>query len=119
LATRTVCSGTGSIGVGLSDMTGLRGGSATDPRDMGRPAGPARFRQQYRKSFLHTPRGPERPSVSNGRGRLKPATLFAQPRERSRRAMARRQAMDEEDEARREEPPFAFEDVWPDDKPSP
>jgi hypothetical protein len=50
LAVRAVPSGTGSIGPDLSDMVGLRGGSAIDPRDMGRPAA-ARFRQQCRLSF--------------------------------------------------------------------
>jgi hypothetical protein len=46
-ATRVVPSGTGSIGVGLRDMAGLRGGPGIDPREIGRPIGLARFRQQY------------------------------------------------------------------------
>src|SRR5439155_6240624 len=46
-ATRAVASGTGSMGLGLRDMVDLSGGSAADSHDIGPPAGPARFRQQY------------------------------------------------------------------------
>src|SRR4051812_40852283 len=52
-ATRAVSPGTGSIGLGLRDMADLRGGSAADSRDIGCPAGPARFRQQYPEVLLH------------------------------------------------------------------
>jgi hypothetical protein len=53
-ATRAVSSGTGSIGVGLRDMAGLRGGPGTDPREIGRPPGRARFRQQIRRARART-----------------------------------------------------------------
>src|SRR3954451_14079001 len=52
-ATRAVASGTGSMGLGLRDMVDLSGGSAADSHDIGPPAGPARFRQQYPNVFAN------------------------------------------------------------------
>src|SRR4051794_8519943 len=77
-ATRAVSSGTGWIGLGLSDTAGLRGGSDTDSRDIGRPAGPARFRQQYRRWFLGSQRGPGKASVCKPLDRQKSGTLYRQ-----------------------------------------